>query len=772
MVMVGKSPESGVEIGHTARIERLYRRLWEGFLSKKAWWGEGLTVLDDPEVAASPLIVRKARAVQKVLSEMPIQIQEDELVVGMINMGSMGLGGVFPQYATPDEEAAAAEKSLSIYSVYGHSVPDYGKVLALGFRGIRDEIAARLRALTESGELTEGQEAFLRATSICCDAVVTLARRYSALASELAEREPDEMRRAELRKIARICSRVPENPAASFQEALQGFWFTYASLHSTITTAPVGRIDYFTGPFLEKELESGTITLEEAQELVDCLWMKFNERVQLIPEHRERHVDRFFRNTGHDPKEGTSRVGEIEPIWDNHWLQNVILSGMDAEGRDSTNEVTYLCLESTGRFELTQPTVSVRLSPQCPERLLRKCSQVIQGGGGMPAIFNDRVIVPSLERFGFPSEEARTYSHDGCWEPLIPGKTDFRWGGVHGHKAMEFLFTGGRSRITGRQEGLDTGDPVSFETFEQFLEAYRAQLDHLTRAFVEKFARYWNARHMIAPEPLLSCLIDGCIERAQDMTEGGARYIFYATTYSGLTHSADAIAAVKKLVYQEKRVSMAQLAEAMAANFEGFEPLRQTMLTQSPKYGNDDDYVDGILRDLLQFFTERLNHHAGRYPRFLFPCGVGAIGGTYSSFGKVAGATPDGRLAMEAVSAGLTPSTGRDLCGPTAALRSYTKVDHGALPTGAPLDLGMDSGAVRGEAGLQRLMAFVRGFLDMGGGILTVTVTDVETLRKAQREPEKYRGLRVRMGGYQAYFVTLSPEHQEHHIARVKHSFR
>ncbi len=758
---------------HTERVARLYARLWEGMLAKREWWGEGLTVLDDPQVRAEPLIVRKAKAIEKVLTEMPIEIKPQEMIVGIMPMGSLGTGFVFPQYATEREAEEAARYSLSIFSVYGHSVPDYAEALRAGLRGIKGEATAKLAAIPDPAPTASAQRQrdFLRAAIISCDAVIALAHRYAALSLALASQEKDPERRNELLRIADICAWVPENPPRSFHEALQSFWFIFAALNSTLTVAPIGRFDYYMFPFLKRDLDAEAITLGEAQELVDCLWIKFNERVQIKEEHREYHRASLKAGVGRDPEDGP-QGGNLDQAFDNHWLQNLILSGLTPDGTDSTNDLTYLCLESTGHFEVHDPTVSVRLSPHFPEALLRKCCEVIRGGGGMPALHNDRVILDALVKFGFPLEEANGYSHDGCWETLIPGKTDFRWGPVHALLALELVFTRGRSRVSGRQEGLDTGDVIAFDSFDRFMDAFKAQLEYQTKRFIDNFVKYWDARYRIAPEPLLSCFIQGCIDQAKDLTEGGAKYIFYSPVVAGVPHAADALAAIKKLVFDESRITMAQLGEAIASNFADQEPLRQLMLLHSPKFGNSISYVDELARDVIHFFVECVQRYGGEHPQFKFLPGTGAIGGTYMAFGKVVGATPDGRSYREAITAGLTPAPGRELEGPTAAVRSYTTVDFRELPTGGPLDLGMSPSGLEGEAGLQRLMAFVRSFVEMGGSMLTITVTDVDTLLKAQADPDKYRGLRVRMGGWQAYFTALSREHQDNHIARVRHSLR
>ncbi|MHB1004856.1 MAG: pyruvate formate lyase family protein [Chloroflexota bacterium] len=773
--------ETEIRSDHGPRVARLYERLWNGMLSKRQWWGGGLTVLDDPAVAAMPLIVRKAKAIEKVLREMPIRIAADELIVGEILMGGY-LGHLFPDYAHPAEKAAAARRRMSVYSIFGHSAPDYAKLLRVGFAGLRAEAEAKLAAVAEADPTAPRQRAFLRAALVCGDAVVALARRYAELAAALAAEERDPQRRAELAEIAAGCARVPEQPARSFREALQSFWFTHLALNSTMTDASIGRFDYYLGPYLERDLAGGAITLSQARELVDCLWIKFNGRVQLRDEDKEFHKDPYAGTwMGTDPQNPDYLLGPVshdvpsderDKSTDNHWLQNLILSGMDPDGRDSTNALTYLCLEATGHFELAEPTVSVRLSPDYPEELLRGACEVMRGGGGMPALFNDRVLVEALRKFGFPAADALGYSDDGCWETLIPGKTHYHWGPVHGLKCLEYALNRGRSPLTGRHEGLDTGDPDTFSSFADLLGAVETQIDYQVRLFVESFARAYGGHYDIAPEPLLSLLVEGCLAQAKDITEGGAVYTFYAPLLTGLPHLADSLAAIQALVFEQKRMTLAELRAALASDWEGKETLRQLLLNRYPKYGNGCNEVDRLVKQLAHFFARRVAERAQAHPRFRFPPGLGAVGWLYLIHGKIVGATPDGRHARDAIAAGMTPGPGRDLEGPTAAVKSYTAVDFTELPSNGPLDLSMDPAAIKGENGLQRLIAFVRGFLEMGGAVLTVTVTDVETLRRAQREPEKYRGLRVRMGGWQAYFVALNREHQEHHIARVKHGLR
>jgi len=387
----------------------------------------------------------------------------------------------------------------------------------------------------------------------------------------------------------------------------------------------------------------------------------------------------------------------------------------------------------------------------------------------MPIIFNDEVFIPSLEKFGIPSQDVWDYTNDGCWQVTIPGKTDFRYTQFSALRCLERALNKGYGRLSGKKEGVDTPDPYCFTSFDEVMEAFKAQLDYAMKQIMDITAQYYGCLYDIAPVPFLSSLVEDCLEEGKDITEGGARYIIHALMLMGLSNVADSLAAIKKLVFEEKVVEWSHLLRSLEDNFLDAEDLRQILITRAPKYGTDSEYVDTIARKVLEYFVERVDYHDRSYEnkKLRFSTAVGTLE-FYVAGGEFVGATPDGRLATTPIGCNLSPSEGRATKGHTAAINSYNRMNLIDLPTGSALDLGIEKRAVAGDEGLQRLSALVKSFLDKGGNILTINVHGVEELREAQREPDRYRDLVVRVGGWQAYFVDLPLRYQESIIKRVE----
>ncbi|UCC64587.1 MAG: hypothetical protein JSV36_05920, partial [Anaerolineae bacterium] len=386
-------------------------------------------------------------------------------------------------------------------------------------------------------------------------------------------------------------------------------------------------------------------------------------------------------------------------------------------------------------------------------------------GGGMPALFNDEQIVPSLERIGIPTAHARDYTNDGCWEVIVPGRTDFRFMRISVMLPLEWTLNRGRSRWDGQLAGLDTGDARAYASYEQLWAAYLAQLEAVVERLVAHEVAVLDDRAAIAPVPLLSALIDGAIPARRDLTAGGARYRTFGMLAESAAHTIDSLTAIKTVIFEGGEATMAELCDALDADFKGYETLRQKLLA-APKYGNDDERADAVGRALIDAFTGLVRKHAEAHrEQILFPCGVGTFS-WYVGIGEGLGASPDGRLAGQPVSSNFSPALGRDLAGLPSAILSYGKMQNYSLPAGGPLDLRLAKRLVRGPEGTQRMAALVRGFVETLGAMLTLTVADTEELRAAQREPEKYESLRVRMGGWCAYFTMLSHAQQDHHIQR------
>jgi len=537
--------------------------------------------------------------------------------------------------------------------------------------------------------------------------------------------------------------------------------------HSTMNGNAMGRLDQYVWPYLQADLETGRIAPEEAAELVDCFCLKFNERAKTTEEQtteaREPEEIDLSRRTRHYT---SSQLGTRRDSLDatNHWLQNIVIGGLTPDEGDNTNPLTFLLLESYRRNQMTNPLLTVRLHRRSPEELIRYVCDVLKDGGGMPAIFNDECLVPALEGVGIPRFDALDYTNDGCWEVIIPGRTDFRFQRLSMMLCLEWALNRGRSRLDGTQQGPDTGDPRAFKSFDDVWQAFLTQMDAMLGRTVRRVVENIDDRNIIAPVPLLSALIDGAIESRKDMTAGGAKFRTFGMLAESAGHTIDSLTAIKTVIFKEQQATMSELCNALDANFEGYASLRKKMI-EAPKYGNDNEIADTVGREFIDAFTTTVAKHAEAHKALIkFPCGVATFS-WYIGIGEGLGTSPDGRLSEQPVSSNFSPALGRDMEGFPSSILSYSKM-QGNLPAGGPLDLRLARRLVEGDEGTARMAALIRTFVDVGGSMMTLTVADTEELRAAQREPEKYRSLRVRMGGWCAYFTMLSSEQQEHHIRR------
>jgi formate C-acetyltransferase len=776
-------------------VQRLYDHVrWTATQQQRTW--RPLAASEDAGAATLPLVVRRARALERTLREMPIEISADELLVGKSAVDGVIYRTGLPEFATEEERARARGAGSSLGAGLSHKVPSYPDLLTKGLRGIVAEIDAaradllvgRLDAAAVAGVdvgtvQREGQRAervaCLDAMRMECEAVIALAGRFAAEAERQVASEEDADRREELRRVAAVCRRVPAEPARTFHEALQSVWLVHYALFSTNTKLSLGRLDQYCGPFLEADLDAGRITPEQAQELVDCLWIKFNDRMQIV---RENFADQYKTHpTGAGIRQRIILQHDAQDAV-NHFGQNILLSGLTPDGRDGTNAMTWLCLSSLERLEFTSPVTTVRLHHGSPSALIRRCAEVLKTGGGMPYLANDEAIVAAYAKLGVPLEDARDYANSNCWETMIAGKSDQEMiRGVNFLLILEWVLRRGAGRVFGRQDGIDTGNPRELERFEDVIEAWKRQLDVYLAKNIDHIGQRYPRQGMpddetpwghgrLAHNPLLSALVHDSVRRGRDVLQGGARYPIWHVMGEAVSNCTDALAAIKRLVYDERAVTMDGLIAALERDWSGpgDEALRQRILHRAPKFANDDAEADAICRELMTYFVARTRHHAARYPNVLFPCAVGTFS-WYSSIGYEVAASADGRFASEPIAANFSPAPGTDVSGPTAALKSYVQMSMDDLAAGAPCDLRFAGSQLRGEAGTDRLAAFIEVFVALGGNMLTVTVTDVELLKRAMLEPEKYRGLRVRMGGWSAYFVALSPEQQRTQIARIEH---
>ncbi len=629
----------------------------------------------------------------------------------------------------------------------GHTVLD-DKIYRKGFLDLIAEIQDSLDSLDflNDPEAYRKQEE-LRAMEIAAEALILFAQRHGLKARELAESESDPEREGELLRIAEICERVPAHPPRDFWEALQAYWFVHLGVITELNTWDAfnpGHLDQHLEPFYRKGLEEGTLTRESAEELLQCLWVKFNNhpappKVGITAEESATYTDFAQINTG----------------------------GLRPDGSDAVNDVTYLILDVIQEMRLLQPSSSVQLSKKNPDRFLRRAGRIVATGFGQPSIFNADLIVQELVRQGKTVEDARAGGSSGCVEVGAFGKENYNLTGYFNlPKVLELTLNRGVDPRTARRVGIDTGAPESWTSFQDLMEAFRRQLRHLIDVKVKGnnvIERLW-AEHI--PTPFLSLLIDDCIRTGKDYHDGGARYNTSYIQGVGLGTMTDAMTALKYQVFEKQAVSMQELREALAKDFAGKEKLRLTLLERTPKYGNDDEYADGVMREIFEAYFDavdgRPNTKGGRYRINLLPTTV------HVYFGSVVQATPDGRKAGKPLSEGISPVQGMDRKGPTAVLKSAAKMDH-ARTGGTLLNQKLSPGLLDSEEGLEKWVHLVRSYFRMDGHHVQFNVVDAETLRAAKADPEAHRDLIVRVAGYSDYFCDLGDALQEEIIARTEH---
>lgn len=751
-----------IEYPDTERVADLRRRVRDAMEKPPVGWGCPDRI--DDCYMSEPLPVRKARAIALKLSLMPSDLWDGQLMAGSMTLEEPRLHAEwgFPDYTTEAERAEGRKHGVGIHSVFGHIVPDYPRLLNNGLSGILANAEAE-----RSNVQTNEENAFLDSVAIAVKAVMDYAKRLSERCDTEADSCTDN-RSSELRQMAANLRQSPENPAETFWQALQSVWLLHMIFHSTMNGNAMGRLDQYVWPYLKADLDAGRIGMDTAGELVDCFCLKFNERAKTTEEQTPEAREEEKIDTGQRTRHYTSsQIGTRRDRVDatNHWLQNIVIGGVTPEGEDGTNPLSFLLLEGYRRNKMTNPLVTVRVHHESPDELIRDSCEVLKDGGGMPAMFNDESLVPALENLGIPTPDARDYTNDGCWEVIIPGRTNFVFQRLSVMLCLEWALNRGKSRLDGSQVGPDTGDPRNFSSYDDVWQAFLTQLDAMVSRVVRRVVDTIDNRSIIAPVPLLSALIDGAVESRRDMTAGGSKFRTFGMLVEGAAHAIDSLTAIKNVVFGEKQASMPELCDALDADFQGYVSLRSKMLA-APKYGNDNTQADTVGREMIDAFTDTVGRYAAEHQSVVkFPCGVATFS-WYIGIGQGLGTSSDGRLAGEPVSSNFSPALGRDLAGVPSAILSYSKMHDKNLAAGGPLDLRLAKRLVEGEEGTDRMSALIRSFVDTGGSMMTLTVVDTEELRAAQREPEKHRSLRVRMGGWCAYFTMLSHEQQEHHIHR------
>ena len=790
-----------------------------------------------------PIITRRAKAFKNILEYIPITIREHELVVGSATKKPRSCQ-VFPEFSfewleaefdtvekrsadpfyiseetkntlrevykywkgkTTSELASsymAPEALLAMehniftpgnyyYNGVGHVTVKYDEVLKIGYKGILKRVRDEKAKMNFGDDNYNSKMAFLDAVEMSLEAVIFYARRYAKLALEMLEKENDPVRKKELAIIARNCSKVPENGAETFHEACQSFWFVQMLLQTESSGHSIspGRFDRYMYPYYKKDIESGEITKEEAQELLDCIWIKLNDL-----------------NKCRDAASAEGFAGYS-------LFQNLICGGQDEYGLDATNELSYMCLEATLHVMLPAPSLSVRVWNGSPHDFLIKAATVTRTGVGLPAYYNDEVIIPSLMSRGVTLEDARDYNIIGCVEPQKSGKT---WGWHDAAffnmcRPLELVFSNGMDE--GVQIGPATGNVESFKTFEDFTNAYQKQMNYMISLLVNADNAIDLAHAERCPLPYLSSMVDDCISRGKTPEQGGAVYNFTGPQGFGIANVADSLYSIKKLVFEQKKYTLAQIKEALDNNFgiasfdddsarvaadktvdalrkaghtvtddqkidiinkikadgvvvnEQYNKIRQDILSLD-KFGNDMKEVDVLARQAAYYYTKPLetfkNPRGGIFQAGLYPVSANV------PLGAQTGATPDGRCAKKPVADGVSPSAGYDTHGPTASANSVSRLDHGIASNGTLFNMKFHPSALEGQAGLESFVALVRGYFDQKGSHMQFNVVSRETLRDAQKHPEKYRSLVVRVAGYSALFTTLSKSLQDDIINRTE----
>lgn len=796
---------------------------------------------------SEPMIIRRAKAFEHILKYIPIIIRDEELIVGSTTIAPRGCQ-TYPEFsyewlesefetvetrsADPFYISEKAKQDLRevhkywkgkttselatsymapeairaidhniftpgnyFYNGVGHVTVQYEKVLAVGYEGIIEEAEAELAKCDVGDGDYVKRSHFLEAVIISCKAAITYARRYAELAREEAEKCGNAQRKAELLWIAENCSRVPAKGASGFYEACQSFWFVQQLLQieSSGHSISPGRFDQYMYPYYKKDLDGGKITREFAQELMDCIWVKLNDL-----------------NKCRDAASAEGFAGYS-------LFQNLIAGGQNKDGIDVTNDLSFMCIQASMHVMLPQPSFSIRVWNGSPHEFLIKAAELTRTGIGLPAYYNDEVIIPSLVSRGLTLAEAREYNIIGCVEPQKAGKTE----GWHDAaffnmcRPLELVFSNGADR--GEQISIRTGNVEEMSTFEEFYDAYKKQMNYNISLLVNADNAIDVAHAERCPLPFLSCMVEDCIRRGKSVQEGGAVYNFTGPQGFGVANMADSLYAIKKLVYEDRKVSMAEYKEALLTNYgKGLDPVTISDLTvqiagqlkeagkpvgeeeiaailkavkaaaetpeiqakgekllelieEVPKFGNDIAEVDAFARDVAYTYTRPLesfkNPRGGMYQAGLYPVSANV------PLGAQTGATPDGRLARTPVADGVSPSAGKDVHGPTAAANSVSKLDHYIASNGTLFNQKFHPSALSGRKGLENFVALIRSYFDQKGSHMQFNVVSRETLLDAQEHPEQYKHLVVRVAGYSALFTTLSRSLQDDIINRTEQGF-
>ena len=702
------------------------------------------------------LSMRKSIFFHEVMTKhMPVTILEGELIVGFnFNTAlskSLTKGETKKRNKAMKKWFKEAKKFSDLgvgtaSSAAGHLIPNYAKALRVGLKGIVDEFNEVLE-----GDLSKEHREFVQSLILSCETARDFNLRHSEKARELAEAENDPVRKSELETISRVCAKVPWNPPETFQEALQSLWIVHMLVMAAESYPGAGlshgRWDQYMYPFYKMSIDSGEITREEAKELLHCYWIKHNYVYD--------YQGRLSLNQGIN-----SSFGQL-----------ITLSGCGPNGEDLTNDLTWLTLDVIEEMNLLEPKPNIRIHKNTPQDFLIRVSESLAKSQGSPFLLNfDEHSIDGMVWQGVPREDAWDYGIVGCLENTMQGND--RSGTVDVNinlvKAIEFALNDGKDLRTGDQVGAKTGDPRAFASYSDFLNAVKIQLTKLVGLLVDCGNQADTLRAKYQPIPYLSALMDGCALSGKDVNQGGTVWNFNTLEGMGIATLADSVAAVKMMVFDKKRLTMDQLLTAIHANFDGFEEIRQLLRSKTPKFGNDDDFVDDIAQELTVHWAEETFKHSNPYTGRRYRAGY-LSWNYYIPLAPLTAATPDGRRRGEFLSGGVGAVQGMDSKGPTASIRSVGKLSLETVPNGASQTITLSPSMVRTPEHIEKLAALLRSYNEVGGTALQINIIDAETLRSAQSNPDDYANLLVRVTGYNAFFTQVGRELQEELISRTEH---
>ncbi|QAT43272.1 glycyl radical protein [Aminipila luticellarii] len=746
-----------------------------------------------------PPVLRRAYAFAYILDHMKPNMQPEELLVGSLTQRVRGIS-VFPEFGAkwvldemdlfpvrgtdpivvdPEDKkelVAILEKwgentfdvqSTRVLDDYvlkaqecgvlsvgarttgmGHISPDYPRILPLGLRGLIDRSKEMIKNTTVHTPEDMKKVDFWNANIISCEAVIRFAHTYARKAAEQAETETDKARKAELLKIADVCSHVPENEPRDFWEALQFVWFLQMTIQIEDNghSIAIARLDQNLYKYYKKSVLEGDMPAEDAEELLAALYIKCTEVLKVR--------DSF-----------DSRAFAAYPMW-----QQMAIGGLKKDGTDATNELTYAVLRAWDLVKTVQPTMALRVNKNTPDDLMKLALSYVQDGYSIPAFYNDDLVTRLIQNKGATVEDSRDWTVHGCVEPYVQGKSDGRpnVGYVNAAKCIELVMNNGWDPVAKCEMGLKTGDPNTFVGIKDFENALHQQIQHFVKIMCESYTKVCAMHAIYVPKGYASALVTDCISRGKSLEEGGALYNSSGVFLVAMANGADCLEAIDYVVFKEKLLNAKAFNEVLLNNYEGNERLRQIILNKVPKYGNDVEEVDAYANRMIRAYNQEMvkyrDSRGGTYENSILSTSFNVLQG------KCIGATPDGRLAGEAVSDNASPMVGRDTVSPTATFKSVASIDQTDINNGSLLNMKFSPSVVKGEKGEEILKDCITSYFALDGEHVQINVVDAETLKDAQRNPEEYRNLLVRVAGYSAYFIELDREVQNNIIGRTAHT--